>query len=256
MAITTSIYKGKEELTMAQYEALTSIDSNTDYNIIDYPNGYITSSQMTFALTCSRLFQEGETFVCIDDGTYKKGNTYKISIENNVKSWEDITPNYTSFVEDTTGSADPSPLDDYYNKSQVGGLLNQKADTNLTNINPTRTSSSLTINGIAGTKYSGAHICIESWVSNDGTSGYRIYDDGYCEQWGEIVSGGTVSLLKTLRNTDYQVFLSIKSKTGDAGIGANIIVIADKTISSFRAGTSNNYQGINFYWISRGYIAQ
>lgn len=97
MAITTSIYKGKEELTMAQYEALTSIDENTDYNITDYPNVGITNFQMIFALTCQRLFQAGESFVCSDDGTYKIGHTYMITESNGTKSWLDITPQPGSF---------------------------------------------------------------------------------------------------------------------------------------------------------------
>ena len=91
MSIETRIYKGKEEKTMAQYESLTEIDSSIDYSLLDYPNGGITNSQMVDALTCTRLFNAGEVFVCIDNGTYLKGHIYKIVINSNVKSWEDIT---------------------------------------------------------------------------------------------------------------------------------------------------------------------
>lgn len=92
MATTRVFYKGKKELTMAQFEALTSLDDAIDYNITDFPNAGITNAQMTVALSYSRLFEDGDVFVCLDDGTYTKGHTYQVKVTNGVKSWEDITP--------------------------------------------------------------------------------------------------------------------------------------------------------------------
>ena len=92
MATTRVFYKGKKELTMAQFEALTSLDDAVDYNITDFPNGGITNAQMTAALGYSRLFVDGDVFVCSDSGTYTKGHTYQVKVTNGVKSWEDITP--------------------------------------------------------------------------------------------------------------------------------------------------------------------
>ena len=93
-AVTTTrvFYKGKKELTMAQFEALTSLDDAVDYDIIDFPNGGITNAQMTAALGYSRLFEDGEIYVCSDNGTYTKGHTYQVKVTGGVKSWEDITP--------------------------------------------------------------------------------------------------------------------------------------------------------------------
>lgn len=91
MATTRILYKGKKELTMAQFEALTSLDNAVDYDITDFPNGGITNAQMTAALGYSRLFEDGEIYVCSDNGTYTKGNWYQIKVEGGVKSWEDIT---------------------------------------------------------------------------------------------------------------------------------------------------------------------
>ena len=92
-AVTTTrvFYKGKKELTMAQFEALTNLDDAVDYDIVDFPNGGITNAQMTAALGYSRLFGDGEIYVCSDNGTYTKGNWYQIKVEGGVKSWEDIT---------------------------------------------------------------------------------------------------------------------------------------------------------------------
>lgn len=91
MATSKTLFTGRRELTMTEYERLTEIDPNKDYNIIDYPTNAITNAQMTFALTCTRLFPENSTFTCIDDGTYGLGKTYKIKIVDGVKSWEEIS---------------------------------------------------------------------------------------------------------------------------------------------------------------------
>lgn len=92
---TRVLYKGKKELTMAQFEALASLDDAVDYDIIDFPNGGITNAQMTAALGYSRLFGDGEIYVCSDNGTYTKGHTYQVKVTGGVKSWEDITPEST-----------------------------------------------------------------------------------------------------------------------------------------------------------------
>lgn len=95
MATTRVLYKGKKELTMAQFEALTSLDDAVDYDITDFPNGGITNAQMTEALGYSRLFVDGDVFVCLDNGIYTKGHTYQVKVTSGVKSWEDITPEST-----------------------------------------------------------------------------------------------------------------------------------------------------------------
>lgn len=92
---TRVLYKGKKELTMAQFEALTTLDDAIDYDITDFPNGGITNAQMTAALGYSRLFGDGDVFVCLDNGTYTKGHTYQVKVTSGVKSWEDITPEST-----------------------------------------------------------------------------------------------------------------------------------------------------------------
>lgn len=91
MATTRVFYKGKKELRMAQFEALASLDDAVDYDITDFPNGGITNAQMTAALGYSRLFEDGEIYVCSDNGTYTKGHTYQVKVTSGVKSWEDIT---------------------------------------------------------------------------------------------------------------------------------------------------------------------
>lgn len=82
-------YLGKRELTIKEFEALDTLNPNIDYNLTDFPQFYITNEQMTFALTCKRLFNIGSTFICADEGNYSKGHIYQII--GNPKTWEDIT---------------------------------------------------------------------------------------------------------------------------------------------------------------------
>ena len=81
------------ECTMKQYEAIPDSDfvENREYQLTDYPDNGATAEQMTYALTCKRLFPVGTTMLCKDDGTYSKGHTYIIEETNGVKSWVDIT---------------------------------------------------------------------------------------------------------------------------------------------------------------------
>lgn len=109
MAIQRILYKGKKELTMAEYEALTSEDSAIDYDITDYPQESITNSEMTYALTCKKLFPEGTVKICSDNGAYTQGKLYQIVVSGGVKSWKDITSssssislNYSEFKSDET----------------------------------------------------------------------------------------------------------------------------------------------------------
>ena len=129
MATTRVFYKGKKELTMAQFEALISLDDAVDYNITDFPNSGITNAQMTAALGYSRLFEDGDVFVCLDNGTYTKGHTYQVKVTSGIKSWEDITilekGNIKTVVYDNTTLADHiNEILGYVNTENGGNLLN------------------------------------------------------------------------------------------------------------------------------------
>ena len=67
------------------------------------------------------------------------------------------------------------------------------ANQALTNVTATRVESSVTVQGVSGTKLVGKHLCIESWHSDDFSQWYRIYDDGWkeCGGIGSMVSGGS-----------------------------------------------------------------
>lgn len=90
----------------------------------------------------------------------------------------------------------------------------------------------------------------ETYVN--GTSWYRVWSDGWCEQGGSIAAAtnGTVYLLKPFVDTTYKVFMSTTSQNTDF---TNNPAVDTKTISSFTWGA---FQGSNSNdWMACGYIS-
>ena len=91
----------------------------------------------------------------------------------------------------------------------------------------------------------------------NGTSGYNIWSNGYCEQWGIWASpAGTTALtfMKTFANTNYQVFCSIQATgmTGayySPGVENNVA----KTTTGCTIGWRNSG---TVYWRACGYLAE
>ena len=125
MATTRVPYKGKKELTMAQFEALDLLDDAFDYDIVDFPNTGITNAQMTAALGYTRLFNAGDTFVCVDSGTYEQGHVYKVAVNGETKSWEDITPVQVKHSELKNADAG-STKEDTWTTDDIGTTLSVK----------------------------------------------------------------------------------------------------------------------------------
>lgn len=83
----------------------------------------------------------------------------------------------------------------------------------------------------------------------NGTSGYRIWSDGYCEQWGIIsVSGTSTILLKPFRDTNYNILMSGSDYGGtDQALGST-----SRTVNSFVYTKSNHGR----FWKASGYLAE
>ena len=135
--------------------------------------------------------------------------------------------------------------------TEINGNLNVRGSLNAHTF--TLTSSSKTINSISGVLLSGTHVCIESWHSSDGKSGYRLYNDGYLEQWGFVypktTATVTVTLFYSYYNTNYNV-LTTSSWTGNHVEDVNN---SNKTVSSFQLvqGTGSEF---GVYWRTLGFI--
>lgn len=83
----------------------------------------------------------------------------------------------------------------------------------------------------------------------NGTSGYRVWTDGYCEQWGFMAGGtATVTLLKPYSDTTYAITLGLTDFNGSTYAPT----IHSRTKSSFVIYTIAADR--NCFWKTCGYI--
>ena len=120
------------------------------------------------------------------------------------------------------------------------------------------------ISASAGCEYS----VIE--VYGDTTSGYRLWSDGYCEQWGQVTCQakvvGNITLLKPYKDTNYSIVANpLKLATVDTSsqmsiISDYIIAITQKSASSISAiiyGCGSYPWGVDgtVIYCTRGYVS-
>lgn len=84
---------------------------------------------------------------------------------------------------------------------------------------------------------------------------YRVYSDGYCEQWGSSFTDAaynrTISLSKTYADTDYVINVSNSCASANNIYAANIKSNATNSFEVF-----NNGATYNFYWKTCGFLAE
>lgn len=91
---------------------------------------------------------------------------------------------------------------------------------------------------------------IETYVN--GTSWYRVWSDGWCEQGGYATTDGSTatSLLKEFINTNYALQLAVFRNAATS----SHVNIKQKTTTSFTFDRANGATGV--YWRASGYIGQ
>lgn len=215
--IDLGLSNGFEELTMKQFEELnqTEYNSLTNYDLLDYPVTTITNAQMTFALTCQRLFPEYTSFICADNGTYIQGYTYQIQIVNGVKTWVQITGRKSVTMEEYEGLASAGLNIDY-------DITNYPVTT-ITNAQMTfaLTCQKLFIEGEA-------FICSDSGIYTQGVLYKIVRIDGQ-KQWQVISSGGQGSGVEL--QVDFDAFLATNDIQGSL----------HSTISNFEFENNHTY---------------
>lgn len=107
--------------------------------------------------------------------------------------------------------------------------LNSKADIDLGNV-PTSKG-----------------ILKETYIN--GTSWYRVYSDGWCEQGGNMQTTATVTFLKPFSNANYSVIATL---TNGSVSNYEPIIVTDKTTSDCKI---NNAYSRRCDWRAYGYIA-
>jgi hypothetical protein len=92
----------------------------------------------------------------------------------------------------------------------------------------------------------------------DGSSGYRVWSDGYCEQWGySAATNVTVTLFKPYINTDYNILFGKGYLNTTNTRFPNVYTNNTTTSSFYVSGTYNNGTGSDsyFWWKTCGYIS-
>lgn len=126
-----------------------------------------------------------------------------------------------------------------------------KADTDLSNATPTSAFATI-LNNV------GIRTVVESYVN--GQSGYRVYSDGFCEQWGtaQTVNDAlsTANFLKNFRDTNYHVNINFTTVLTNNFTSIGFVNQNLKTVSSFQF-TCNSYPANNpqIYWFACGFVS-
>ena len=111
------------------------------------------------------------------------------------------------------------------------------------------------VSDIASTVQNIVHI---TETYSNGTSGYNVYSNGYCEQWGEFTSSDmTVTFLKPFIDTNYNINVGNYDYTSPDDGNYTNVQWRDKTTSTVRFQAS--YGGVLYAttvdWCARGYIS-
>lgn len=131
---------------------------------------------------------------------------------------------------------------------EIAADLNGKVDVDLANAVPAF-NFALSLNAV------GIRTVVETYVN--GTSWYRIWSDGWCEQGGVLDKGSAsistenIILLKPYKDTDYNVVLTLASaSSGNAYTPLLIVPLSTTQFSCGMTGTQWRYM----YWRACGYI--
>lgn len=125
---------------------------------------------------------------------------------------------------------------------EIATDLNGKADVDLSNTTPA-------ISFATAMNNAGIRTVIETY--QNGTSGYRIWSDGYCEQWVHKDNWGDVSsftFLKAFKDTNYIVVFNGRKEDSTSNLGI-------KTITTTTINYNNADQSLNGDLLAKGYLA-
>ena len=121
---------------------------------------------------------------------------------------------------------------------EIATDLNGKADTDLSNVPNSK------------------GILEESYVN--GTSWYRVYSDGWCEQGGTFTgtfnNASTFSLLKAFKDTNYTIVGNAHNSSNLSATWSCVTKGQDYFTGETSRGTSSNYAYTTLDWVAYGYI--
>ena len=249
--------------TLEEYEALGEWDDNTLYNITDDMTqsesgggtGGLTELPIASTDTLGGVKVDGDTINVTQDGVISA---------NIIKSYNDLTDKptiITSYNDLTDKPTIPSAYTlPIASTTTLGGV---KVD-----------GETITIeNGIISASSSGGGgggVASVIEVYGNSSSGYRLWSDGYCEQWGVTNTPktdapkvmGTITFLKPFKDSNYHMTGSPYSST----LSSSVITIHSaefgaRTTSSvsFTVFPEGSYSipinDTSVYWRASGYVS-
>ena len=234
MTFRLPLLNGSEDLPSNKYDTLTLEASGTRY--IAPANGYFSVCKA--ATKVGQYIQLSTTSKIIDTNFSSTSSDW-------VRAWAPVKKGHAC-VPQYTLEGDTISFDFIY--AQGNGKLYFKVANAVQNLELLDVGEVMeAVNNHA----SQVHI-IETY--QNGTSWYRVYSDGWCEQGAKTTYNGstasTVSLLKQMRNTNYQLHITPHENSTNNYIinrgGFNL------TVNSFDViGTA----GMPYDWMACGYIA-
>jgi hypothetical protein len=133
------------------------------------------------------------------------------------------------------------------NVSNTGGIYTS-APTPAKGDNSTKIATTAWVNSTVN-----AEVIVVTETYINGTSGYRVWSDGYCEQWGRASWTGmgntTITLLKAYSNTNYNIMLTPIYSTSYPDRDCSIV---SRTTSKFVAFKDDYESGCD--WQACGYL--
>ena len=142
-------------------------------------------------------------------------------------------------------------FDNTYAKTDLSNLTAGLSNTLCTTKATTTSSASSATPAVVVTNYL------------SGSSWYRIYSDGWCEQGGiKSISSNqygetTVNLLQTMANTNYCLIVGGRTTPGSAATGNYVFTAKEKTVNSFTIWserTSGANHANEASWYVAGYL--
>lgn len=100
--------------------------------------------------------------------------------------------------------------------------------------------------------------CTKPYITEtyeNGQSGYNLYSNGFCEQWGVITTQTTgaqvITLMKSYKDTSYHVVACSITNS----LYASVSIYSSSSIQLETRGFDYSAQPCNGFWVTKGYIS-
>lgn len=228
---------GKENLVGNEYIQINTLPAN-DTTLTAPANGYYTISVWASATTSRFYMTNLSNNLTVGEAGANLSNTY----------WNYVMPckkgDKIQFHYESIAIQDGN----FYFCPNIGnGTLYYKVSNAVQNLQLLDVAEMTT--ALANKQDKCIHI-IDTYVN--GTSGYRIWSDGYCEQWAHKDNWGDISsftFLKTFKDTNYIVVFNGRKDDSTSNLG--ITTITTTTINYNNSDTS-----LNGDLLAKGYLAR